>query len=580
MYTRWYSQSVQVEPLFRKLRKGCQGFDVQFGNVTAWVGGVVGIIAALYLTLVFFIISAGNENNPHKKPPNPNGIAVITGIGFTLCAVGGGMTWLIISGGNRRKRKRILAFDDAINKYDIKSCGNELLEGDYGIPLFHTVELEECPGKRLWAWLCGNWKDDEFAWLQGGHLVDPLLRTLGDNEVLNLGLRVLGGRQASRVNRLRQAGFDVVVFSEELNLPDIILGHHQIYETSYTRKAVQEYAQPLPGIPATSFTLWGASSDHRGTSGIYGALADLLNSRHCLIQVIGGRVVVFLNCFIGWDSELVSSLKDVERELDFAHTVFQRLKLVSQAADPNVAATLDTKVVSQAFKPKGQFRPKVGVIIAGMCLAMFGGLGLLGAVKLQQKMAEENSIENIKFEEIDAKVVKRGFTRGKENPDGSKSDKARPWIAYSYKFYGESFKTKEKLCDEFMKAADAKKMALAYKKGKTIKVWVDPANPDSSALDAKVLENRPRKPLRAEPEQDLSGMLVFGSFILLAGLGLIAFGFLSGRAKVVVPEIANLATAAKNTGLPTDTASNAESSAVGQLASAQYFKQQPTGILD
>ena len=579
MYTRWYSQSVQAEPLFRKLRKGCQGFDVQFDNVTAWVGGVVGIIAALYLTLVFVVISAGNEDNPNrKKPNNPNGMAVVAGIGFALCAVGGCATWLIISGGNRRKRKRVLAFDDAINKYDIQSCGKELLEGDYGIPLFHTVELEECPGKRLWAWLCGKWKDDEFAWLQGGHLVDPLLRTLGDNEVLNLGLRVLGGRQASRVNRLRQAGFDVVVFSEELNLPDILLGHHQIFETSYSRKAVQEYAQPLPGIPA-SFTIWGATSDQRGTSGVYGALADLVNSRHCLIQVIGGRVVVFLNCFIGWESELVGSLKDVERELDFAHTIFQRLKLVSQAADPNCSTTLDAKVVSQAFKPKAQFRPKVGTIIAGMCLAMFGGLGLLGAVKLQQKMAEENSVENIEFEEIEAQVVKRGITRGKENADGTKSKKARPWIAYSYKVYGESFKTKEKLCDEFLNASDAKKMALAYKKGKTIKVWIDPANPESSALDAMILENRPRKPLSVEPEQDMRGMMAFGSLITLGGLGLVAFGFLSGRQKAVAPEFAKTPTVAANQNIDSLPATT-DTDSVSQLASAQYFQQQPTGILD
>lgn len=578
MYNRWYSQSVRVEPLFSKLRPGTTGFDVKFKNVGMWVAFVVAIVGLLFA----FLTSGLSEGHPNNKP-NPDGMATLVGMGIGLCLFSGVATWVIASAGNRKLRKRILAFDDAIEKHDIKSCGNQPLNEDYGIPLFHSIELPECPGKRLWAWLCGSWKEDEFTWLQGGQLIDPVLGTLGDNDLLNTGIRILGGRHASRENRLRQAGFDAIVFSEELHLPDIVLGHRQVYETGYTRREVKEHSNPLPGMPASILGLWGAASDSRGAAGVYGALADVVNSRKCLIQVINGRVVVFLNSFLGWESDLVASLKDVERELDFAHTIFKRLKFVSQATDPNTK-TPNHQEVDEIFKSHGSFRPHWGKVIGGVCLSLFGGLGLLGLAKQTVFAPQDQPVATVAAKQIDATVTKRGFTRGPNNPDGSKGSTARPWISYSYNQYGESFKTKEFLSEDYIDIREAKKMALAYSEGMAIKTWVDPTEPASSALEESLVELQPlpsnRKKLAGA---ELASMVTFALVFVVSGLALTLWGILAGRHKVVVPEFVEQTQESTTQDIVPEASSVEEISAsesVSGLTSAKFFAQQPTGMLD
>ena len=586
MYTRWYASSVKVDSLFRLLRKGETGFDVKFTNVAAWVASVVAIIGFLFALLVFGILSDSNEKNPNKKP-NPNGMTTIVGMGLGLCLFGGAATWWIVASGNRLRRRRIIAFEDAIQKHNIQSCGNKLLDDDYGVPLFHSVELAECPGKRLWAWVCGYWKKDEFAWVQGGQLIDPILGKMGENDALNFGLRVLGGRHANRENRLRQAGFDAVVFSEELNLPDILLGHRQVHETGYSRAAVKEYANPLPGLPSTLTGLWGATSDVNGATGVYGALADVVNARKCLIQVINGRVVVFLNSFLGWDSDLVGSLKDVERELDFAHTVFQRLRLVAESSDPN-KSTPNAELVNEVFKSHGSFRPKWGKVVGGACLSLFGGLGLLGVLNMALQQPGNAAPQKVAAMEVEANVVKRGITRGPDNPDGSKGSTARPWLSYKYTVYGEAFKTKEKLCENYIARKEAKKMALGYDEGMKITAWVDPGDPSKSALKEDQIQafSVPTKTKNIPQGSELVPMILFGLVMLSGGLFLTVLGLIQGRHKVVVPDFE---TASKNPldevekDIENSQTKEAAPSLVGStsgLSSAKYFTQQTSGLLD
>ena len=583
MYARWYSQSVRVDSFFKKLREEKMGFDVKFKNVGIWVGGVVGVVGLLFALLAFGIASGVNENNPNKKPVNPTGLITIAGMGFGLCLASGVTTWIIVSSGNRKLRKRMFAFADAIEKYDITSCGNQQLEEDYGIPLFHSVELPECPGKRLWAWLCGKWNKDEFAWVQGGQLIDPILGTLGDNALLNTGMRILGGRHASRDNRLRQAGFDAIVFSEELNLPDIVLGHRKVFETGYTRQEVQEYANPLPGIPATALGIWGGASDSNGAEGVYGALADIVNSRKCLIQVINGRAVIFLNSFLGWESDLVGSLQDVERELEFAHTIFRRLKFVSQVSDPNAQKPND-QIVDELFKSHGNFRPHWGKLIGGACLSLFGVLGLLGLAN-QTVLAPIEKPVIVAAKQIDAKVVKRGFTRGPDNPDGSKGSTARAWISYSYNQYGETFKMKEYLSEDYIDINAAKKMALDYSEGMQIKTWIDPSDPDTCALKESNIQVKPaptRKKKLAGTE--LVSMSIFALAFLVMGLVLSVWGVIAGRHKVVIPEALQEGTSSRDLASRTTDAAKPETDSddgsLAGLSSAKFYSQQPTGMLD
>lgn len=593
MYKRWYSQRVRAESLFEILRPGFEEVNVDFKNVRAWVGSVMGIILAAFVLLVLVISLGQNENNKNNKATgerNPNGLLLLVGMGAGLTMLGGGVTWAIVATGNRDLKNRLFAFDDVTKTYDIKSCGNYPITEDYGLPLFHSVDLAECPGKTLSAWLCGKWKETEFAWLQGGQLVDPYLRTVGDNQLLNVGLKVAFGRKANRINRLKRAGFDAVVFSEELNLPDIILGNNGVIETSYTRRAVKDVAQPLPGVPVTSLALWGAVSDPSGGEGVYGALADLVHSRKCLIQVIGGRVVVFLNSFIGLQSGLVSSQKDVERELDFAHSIFQRLKLVAQSKDPATAASVDAHVVAAAFKPTIQYRPSMGKLITGACLLLFGGMSVFGAMVAQKKINQEQP-EVAKIVEIedqaDAIVSNGGLKRRK---DSAGTITAVPWLEYSYQVYGQSYKRKSALTKgrKFLPVEEAKTMLRKYKRGSKLKAWFDPASPSKSSLVEKIAI-RP-KPAKAKlPNKvDLRGAIAFAGLLSVVGLGLIIVGLIGNRAKAVVPDFTGEAQAGSN--IRSTTSRTSAANTVGSvseaepewsgLSSAKYFTQQPSGMLD
>ena len=589
MYDRWYSERVRAKSLFDKLRPGFEGANVSFKNVRLWVGGVMGIIAGLFLFLAIMVtLGQNSEKGVQNQPPNYRGLLMIAGLGVGLSATGGLLTWFVVGSGNRQLKNRLFSFDDATKKYDIKSCGNYELQEDYGVPLFHSIDMAGCPGKTLSAWLCGKWKGDEFAWLQGGQLVDPLLRTIGDSAALNLASLALFGAKGKRANRLRRAGFDAVVFSEELALPDIALGHRHIIETSYTKKALKDVAQPLPGIPVSNLMLWGAVSDSRGGAGVYSALADIVNSKQCLIQVIGGRVVVFLNSFVGFQSQLVNSLEDVERELDVAHTIFQRLKIVAQSKDPSISAPIDANVVAEAFKPHCVRRVSKGKIFAGICLLLFGGMGALGAIGAQEmskREAQQKDLPKVAEQDnrVEVKVNKAGITRGQDS-DGEPG--AQPWIEYTYMMYGQQYKRKSALTKDpdFLPLDDANAMLAQYRKGMKIKAWYDPASPGKSSLIEKVVQAPPVQTVQKK-EVDLGSAFTLAGLMGIAGLGLVIFGFIGSKPKAVVPDFSNSETELSpepecdNPSIVSAPVEEAEPE-WSNLSSAKYFNQNPAGMLD
>ncbi len=220
MYARWFSQSIRAEALFTKLRPGSDAFEATFKNVGLWFGGTFGAI------LVFFAILIGVISLGEKKKEVEVPYVKVVGFIVAICTVAGLAAGGYAANSNNQLKKRIFAFDDATKKYDIKHCGNVLLTEDYRLPLFHESEYHDLNGtaKRLNAWLCGKWKDDEFAWLEGHQLVDPMFRGK-DNAAINLALLAAFGRKGNKQNRLKWKSFETVVFSEELPLPDIILGH-------------------------------------------------------------------------------------------------------------------------------------------------------------------------------------------------------------------------------------------------------------------------------------------------------------------------------------------------------------------
>ena len=588
MYDRWFSQRVRAESLFAKLRPGFEGANVDFKNVRAWVASVMGIIMALFLLLVLLISLGENERRNKNGIQNQNnkvtGMLLAAGMGFGFSVFGGLITWSVVSSGNRRLKNRLFAFDDATKKYDIKSCGNYPITEDYGLPLFHSVEVAGCSAKSLNAWLCGDWKSDEFAWLQGGQLIDPLLGTVGDNAALNLGLRVVFGRKAKRENRLKRAGFDAIVFSEELHLPDIVLGRNKIFETGYTKRAVKQVAKPLPGMPASAkLSLYGATSDPRGCASAYGALADIVNSRNCLIQVIGGRVVVFLNCFTGITSPLVGSIEDVEREMEFAHTIFQRLKLVAQCEDQTASAPVDANVVAEAFKPQHTSRVSMGKVVAGICLLLFGGLGVLGAISAQSIIEEtQKDIPQVVeiADQVEVKVCGGGLQRSTDS-DGQPT--AQPWIEYTYKMYGRPYKRKSVLSAEkaFLPIDEAKAMLGKYRNGMEVKAWYDPASPGVSSLTEKIVQGSQVAELD-DKKIDLKGAITFSALLSIGGLGLILFGCFGNRQKAIILDFENsgsTSTPARQSVEASLPATEAEPE-WGNLSSAKYFKDTPAGMLD
>ena len=607
MYSRWYSQSVRANALFQKLRPGSQQIDVSFSNVGHWVGGVIGVILVLFILLVA-IVAADSENPNGKAGYSIEAYGMMACFAIVLCSIGGAITWALISASNRRLRKRLFAFDDATQKYDIKNCGALTLEEDYRLPLFHSEEEAGCPGKTLNAWLCGKWKEDEFAWLEGGQLVDPVFRGKS-NGAINFGLVAVLGRKASRKNRLVRRGFEAVVFSEELALPDIVLGHYSVVETSYTKTALKSVAQPLPGIPATSaLKLWGAVSDSRGGEGVYGALADAVNSRNCLIQVIGGRVVVFLNYFKISNSSLVGSLEDFEREMEFAHTIFQRLKLVAQSKNNEAGVSVDTTAVATAFKPIYQSNISVGKIACGLCMALFGGIGLFGVANVDvSKLKKDEPIVVTKQVEITEAVVKaRGLEKAESNIGGKKRITARPKIGYLYQYKGQTYKGVATLSPKstFLEVEKAKELLLNYDKGEKIQIEVDPDAPAKSVLAIAQPQPVATEVLSQADEKVQDAMhsaSIFAGFLTLAGLGLAAYGFLGGfRKHAEIPDFEsnsqskqlrqpsqNSESGRANEG--TLDALPAPANAIGDgepaeawsgLSSAKYFQDTPTGMLD
>ena len=328
MFTRWFSpSSVCADGLFTRLREGDPELHVEFRKTGHYVIGIVGTV----LIVTGVLLGLGFAANEHSV--NQVRLIKATVMVLSLAVVGGALAGWIVSRHNRRLVQRVLAFDAAVEKHDFANCGNVKLEDAYKLPLVYEETLPDCPGKTLRAWLCGRWNEDEFAWLQGSHLNDPVFRGK-DTGLISGILRVLFGRQANKGNRVRRMHYETIVFAEELPLPDVILGHSHIGVTSYLKRELKRISQPLQGVPLTRLLVWGATSDSRGTVGLYDQLVDLFDSRTCLIQVISGRVVVFLNYSHGSLSKRIKSVEDVEHEIDFAYQIFQRLKLVAQAQSP------------------------------------------------------------------------------------------------------------------------------------------------------------------------------------------------------------------------------------------------------
>ena len=384
MFTRWFStSSVCAEGLFNRLREGVPELDVEFKKT----GRSILMVTGGLLLFLFVLVGAGLVTNEQK--PDAQSMKKLGAIATTLILTGGALTWWVVGRYNRRLIKRVLAFDDAAEKYQFAHCGNVKLEDAYGLPLVYEEQLPGCPGKISRAWLCGRWNEVEFAWLQGSHLNDPVFRGK-DTGLISVILRLLFGRNANKANRVRRMHFETIVFSEELQLPDVVLGHSHIGVTTYLKRELKQKSQPLQGIPKTRLLTWGATSDSRGTVGLFDQIADLFNSRPCLIQVISGRVVVFLNYSHGEMSKRVTSLKHVESELDFAHQIFYRLKLVAQAQSPvDEPATSYEEVANEqrlvAFKKRAARNKKrarrhvswrkvaAGFVLMGFAFMMCGG---------------------------------------------------------------------------------------------------------------------------------------------------------------------------------------------------------------
>lgn len=323
MFTRWFSQSVRAEALFDRLRQSAPGLRVQ-----------------------------------HES------------------------TMLGMAGGNRRLKKRIDAFDAAVEQHGFTHCGDVGLHDDYNLPLVYEERDEEFQWKLCRAWLCGQWRNEEFAWLKGCHSADPMFRGKDDG-FISFVLMALFGRKGVKANRMRKMHFETIVFSEELPLPDVVLGHSHIGVTPYLKKGLKSVSQRLQGIPRHRLMTWGATSDLRGTVGLYKHVADLFNSRKCMFQVIGGRVVVFLNYTGRETSGLVKSVQDIEQQLDFAHEVFQRLKAVAEAQEPVNEPTISYEEASVGVKASRReernrrrkgYRIGWGKLIAGAMMMVLGGI--------------------------------------------------------------------------------------------------------------------------------------------------------------------------------------------------------------
>ena len=583
MYTRWFSQSIRAEALFTKLRPGSESFDAKFKNVGLWFGSCAGLM------LVFFALIIGVLSLGEKKKDGKADYVALAGLVVVVCGGAG-----LLGGGyalysNSNLKKRIFAFDDATKKYDVKHCGNVLLTEDYRIPLFHEAGYHDIgpagAGKKLNAWLCGKWKEDEFAWLEGHQLVDPMFRGK-DNAAINLALLAALGGKGNKQNRLKWKSFETVVFSEELPLPDIVLGHSGVVETSYTKKALKGSAQPLPGMPMTAkLGAWGATSDPRGARGIYGAIADIFQSRNCLIQVLGGRVIVFVNYYGSYSGDGTSSLKELEGHMDFAHTIFMRLKLIAQAQASGDVAALTSDASTEVFKTFKGKQVSVGKIAGGLCLSMMGLLSVIGMWSLsQERPTFKNQIE------AEGLITECSLVERESNVYGRKIVMARPLLKYAYRVDGQEYESDVESSNpnEFFELEKANAIIAKYSQGMAVKVYVDGDEPDKSSLLAG-------KPPVLKGKGNMKGQFAISAMMVAGGLCLVFFGLFNPQSAPVIPDTLtgggdpsdDLAGELGSppvpiepptfNGIPAPVVTEAD---YGNLSSAKYFQNNSFGTLD
>ena len=231
----------------------------------------------------------------------------------------------------------------------MKTCGYEKLDDIYGIPWFHSEPHEiDAQRKRMYSLLCGTWNGDEFGWVEGVQLVDPFLR---GNASVSAAIGV--GLVVKRQKRWRLNAFDAIVFSEPLNLPDIILGHQSVPEMGYIKNDLKQVeAYDVPG--AAGMSVWSATSDPRGCGFVYTKELDTtFKSRKCIIQVIDGRCVVFTNFFqAGNHSSAARSQEAIENDLEFAQTIFKFLQRASQLnskAEAKEQSSTNSSLPSDSF---------------------------------------------------------------------------------------------------------------------------------------------------------------------------------------------------------------------------------------
>ena len=253
-YQRWFSRPMGVNAMFDLLRPGTKGFAIPHksdpGRAVSTAVGFLVLFVVLLMTGLSFA-----ERVPGAKANYP--VLIGMGVGGLALAIVGAIYFSGMK--NRILGQRILAFHDTATTHGLKTCGYRELNDSFSVPWFHS---EENSRKRLFGLMCGEWKGDELAYVEGNHLIDPITR--GSDSVL-MGITAALGA-GNKYKRLTLMGFDAIVFSEELNLPDVIIGNRNVPATGYLKNAVKDAACDLPEMTmGLRMSHWSATSDPRAT---------------------------------------------------------------------------------------------------------------------------------------------------------------------------------------------------------------------------------------------------------------------------------------------------------------------------
>ena len=284
--------------------------------------------AALFLVVVVGVLLCFA---PRDKNSEANyGLLALLSVG--LISGASAATYYACGTNNEKRAQRDEAFERLCQRHQGLVCARrtEFVEARGGeVPWIHSEEWSHCYGMAL-----GEHQGEQIIALECTHIIDPIL-TATDSEWL----QGLAGIASKKHQRLHLRAMDAVLFVEPLdNVTDLIFFPQDDPGRAYYKRDLRQQQCELAASLRLPRSLrkkyWLAAALPEECEALLETdLPTLLESRKwCIVQVVGGHCVVITSRWHGnRPGAAPNSEEAIERDLEFAHAVYQELKKFSAA---------------------------------------------------------------------------------------------------------------------------------------------------------------------------------------------------------------------------------------------------------